>query len=65
MTTGDTWFGVTVRTGGEDVNTPPQRHDNTVSEAGTGGEIGRLRHFKSPDDWGVRDDGYMGVAFLS
>lgn len=52
MTTGD--IGLVLN-----VNTPPQRCDDTASEVGGGGggggEIGRLRHFKSPDD--DRDDG--------
>lgn len=42
-------FGVTARTGG-DVSAPPQRLDGSV-RGGTGeSDIGRLRHFKSPDD---------------
>lgn len=39
------------RSGGADVDPPPQRCDKSFRRW-DGGEIERLRHFKSPDDWG-------------
>lgn len=52
------WFGVA---GSVDVHTPRPRRGDTVSGGGKRGMIGRLRHFKSPDDRGG-DDGNMDVA---
>lgn len=53
------WFGVTVQTDGADIThllrdgmKQCQRRDRI--------EIGRVRHFKSPDKW-AGDNGYMGV----